>query len=380
MIIQNIPAQALPGKSRIDSLDGLRGLAILLVLFFHTYSRWSDYMPWASVHKDFYVFKFGFLGVQLFFLISGFVIYMTLERCSSLTQFMFRRWLRLFPAMLIGTMLIYLTSFFLVERPNGQIEFLNLLPGLLFIDNDVINATQNLVDIEPIEGAFWSLFVEVKFYLLFGTLYFYNRRTALRNLVAIFLGAFTYVAAGKMSPDLALPLIDQILFNMLSLQYFGWFCVGALLYRAYVDNSKLLALASTLMMIPTVLIMYGKGLPIVSACGLVYIAFYLALNNRVVSAVFASRLFVFLGFISYPLYLIHENAMVAMTIKTHHHAPYLPDLLTPWPGIAVIVLASYLIAKYLEPFLREGLKNAVGSLSKFLGKQTEKRGHQTPAT
>jgi len=380
MIIQKIPAQALPGKSRIDSLDGLRGLAILLVLFFHTYSRWSDYMPWASVHKDFYVFKFGFLGVQLFFLISGFVIYMTLERCSSLTQFMFRRWLRLFPAMLIGTMLIYLTSFFLVERPNGQIEFLNLLPGLLFIDNDVINATQNLVDIEPIEGAFWSLFVEVKFYLLFGTLYFYNRRTALRNLVAIFLGAFTYVAAGKMSPDLALPLIDQILFNMLSLQYFGWFCVGALLYRAYVDNSKLLALASTLMMIPTVLIMYGKGLPIVSACGLVYIAFYLALNNRVVSAVFASRLFVFLGFISYPLYLIHENAMVAMTIKTHHHAPYLPDLLTPWPGIAVIVLASYLIAKYLEPFLREGLKNAVGSLSKFLGKQTEKRGHQTPAT
>lgn len=380
MIIQNIPAQALPGKSRIDSLDGLRGLAILLVLFFHTYSRWSDYMPWASVHKDFYVFKFGFLGVQLFFLISGFVIYMTLERCSSLTQFMFRRWLRLFPAMLIGTMLIYLTSFFLVERPNGQIEFLNLLPGLLFIDNDVINATQNLVDIEPIEGAFWSLFVEVKFYLLFGTLYFYNRRTALRNLVAIFLGAFTYVAAGKMSPDLALPLIDQILFNMLSLQYFGWFCVGSLLYRAYVDNSKLLALASTLMMIPTVLIMYGKGLPIVSACGLVYIAFYLALNNRVVSAVFASRLFVFLGFISYPLYLIHENAMVAMTIKTHHHAPYLPDLLTPWPGIAVIVLASYLIAKYLEPFLREGLKNAVGSLSKFLGKQTEKRGHQTPAT
>lgn len=363
MINHTIPAPALPAKNRIASLDGLRGLAILLVLLFHTYSRWPDYMPWASVHKDFYVFKFGFLGVQLFFLISGFVIYMTLERCSSLTEFMFRRWLRLFPAMLIGTLLIYLTSFFLVERPNGQIEFLNLLPGLLFIDDDVINATQNLVDVEPIEGAFWSLFVEVKFYVLFGTLYFFNRHTALRNLLAIFLAAFAYVAAGKISPELASPLIDRILFNMLSLQYFGWFCVGALLYKAYVDNSKLLVLASALMMIPTVLIMYGKGLPIVSACGLVYIAFYLALNNSVVSAIFASRLFVFLGFISYPLYLIHENAMVAITIKTHHHAPYLPDLLTPWPGIAAIALASYLIAKYLEPIVREWLKNRLFPLN-----------------
>lgn len=121
-------ATVLPANTRIESLDGLRGLAILLVLLFHTYSRWSDYIPWASIHKDFYVFKFGFLGVQLFFLISGFVIYMTLERCSSLSDFIFRRWLRLFPAMLIGTMLIYLTSFFLVERPDSiQNAFASIL-------------------------------------------------------------------------------------------------------------------------------------------------------------------------------------------------------------------------------------------------------------
>lgn len=380
MIHQTSRTTTLPGCVRIHSLDGLRGLAILLVLFFHTYSRWTDYIPWASIHKDFYVFKFGFLGVQLFFLISGFVIYMTLVRCSSLTEFMFRRWLRLFPAMLVGTILIYLTSFFLVERPNGQIEFLDVLPGLLFVDDDVINVTQNFIDLNPIEGAFWSLFVEVKFYLLFGALYFHNRRTALRNLIVIFLGAFAYVAAGKLSPAFTWTVIDLILFNILSLQYFGWFCVGALLYKAYVANSKLLVLVSALMMIPTVLIMYGKGLPIVTACGLVYVAFYLTLNNRMVSAIFASRLFVFLGFISYPLYLIHENAMVAMTIKTHHHAPYLPDLLTPWPGIAAIVLVSYLMAKYVEPTVREGLKKKLGLWDQFIQKEAMKRGYKTPVT
>lgn len=337
-------------------------------------------MPWASIYKDFYVFKFGFLGVQLFFLISGFVIYMTLERCCSLTDFMLRRWLRLFPAMLIGTMLIYLTSFFLIERPNGQIAFLDLLPGLLFIDDRLINASQNLVDIEPIEGAFWSLFVEVKFYLLFGALYFYNKQTALRNLVVLFLIAFAYVAAGKVSPEFTWPVIDQILFKILSLQYFGWFCVGALLYKAYLGDSKLMVLASILMMIPTVLIMYGKGLEIVTACSLVYIGFYLALNNRMVSAIFASRLFVFFGFVSYPLYLIHENAMVALTIKTHHHAPHLPDLLTPWPGIAAIVLVSYLMAKHLEPIVRKLLKKQLRALGQVIGKEAVKRGYKTSAT
>lgn len=373
-------ATVLPANTRIESLDGLRGLAILLVLLFHTYSRWSDYIPWASIHKDFYVFKFGFLGVQLFFLISGFVIYMTLERCSSLSNFIFRRWLRLFPAMLIGTMLIYLTSFFLVERPNGQIDLANLLPGLLFIDEKLINASQNFIEIEPIEGAFWSLFVEVKFYLLFGALYFYNRRTALRNLVAVFLSTFAYVLAGKISPAFTWQVIDQILFKMLSLQYFGWFCVGALLYKAYVANSKLLVLASVLMMVPTVLILYGTGLPIVTACGLVYIAFCLALNNRTVSAILASRVFVFLGFISYPLYLIHENAMVAMTIKTHHYAPYLPDLLTPWPGIAAIVLVSFIMAKYLEPNARKLLKRLLGALGPVIDNEASRRRFKTSAT
>lgn len=357
------PALPSPENARIASLDGLRGLAILLVLLYHTYSRWPDYMPWVSIHQDFYLFKFGFLGVQLFFLISGFVIYMTLERCTSLTEFLVRRWLRLFPAMLIGTALVYLTSFYLIERPNGQATLLNTLPGLLFLDHQIMNALQNIADFIPIEGAFWSLFVEVKFYLLFGALYFHNKSTALRNLIVIFLFAFVYVVATKLIPGFTIKLAEKVFFDLLSLQYFGWFCVGALIYKAYTQNNKQLVWLSVFMMIPTILIKYGAQAPILIACTAVYLTFYLVLNNRVLSSIFASRLFAFFGFISYPLYLIHENAMVAMTIKTYHFAPQLPELLTPWPGIILIVLVSYAIAKYLEPAMRGMLK-----------KQAEKQG------
>ena len=356
------PTHSQHSATRINSLDGLRGLAILLVVLFHTYSWWSKHIPWASIYKEFYLFKFGFLGVQLFFLISGFVIYMTLEKCTSLSQFMLRRWLRLFPAMLIGTVLIYLTSFYLIERPKGQIDFIDLLPGLLFIDHNIMNAVQNFTDIDAIEGAFWSLFVEIKFYLMFGALYFYNKKTALRNLIVIFLSAFAYVVAGKLIPSLSQPIIDKILFNMLSLQYFGWFCIGALLYKAQVEKNMQLVFLSALMMFPTIFVKYGRDFALITACTVVYLTFYLTLNTRIVSSFFASRFFLFWGFISYPLYLIHENAMVAMTIKTYHSAPYLPDLVTPLPGIALIVLASYLMAKYLEPATRGILKKQMDNL------------------
>ena len=350
-------------SKRIASIDGLRGLAILLVLAFHTYARWSDYIPWVTTHKDFFLFKFGFLGVELFFLISGFVIYMTLEKCRSFNEFMFRRWLRLFPAMLLATILIYATSFFLIERPNGRISFWDILPGLLFVDDKLLNSVQGLVHTKSIEGVFWSLFVEVKFYLIFGALYFYNKNNALRNLIALFLICFVYVAAGMLFPFMTLKIVDQVFLQLLSLQYFGWFCVGALLYKAHLSNDRMMALSSALLMVPTVLIMYGKGLNIVFFCTMIYVIFYFALTSKAVSSFFKSRVFVFFGFVSYPLYLIHENAMVALTIKTHHSLSMLPAFMTPWPGVAAIVLVSYFLAKYLEPVTRTALRHAQYRLS-----------------
>ena len=62
------------------------------------------------------------------------------------------------------------------------------------------------------------------------------------------------------------------------------------------------------------------------------------------------------GMISYPFYLIHENAMVALTITVHRLLPSLPDAITPWPGIVLLALIAFDIAVYLEPRLGSALK------------------------
>ena len=82
-------------KKRIAEIDTLRGLAALWVVFYHYTYRYGqiygeNLLPWT-------VFKHGYLGVQVFFVISGFVIYLTLERRNNLLDFAVSRFSRLFP-------------------------------------------------------------------------------------------------------------------------------------------------------------------------------------------------------------------------------------------------------------------------------------------
>src|SRR6478735_6563808 len=172
---------------RLSHLDGMRGIAILLVLLFHAYARWPDHVPFGADFAEVFIFKTGFVGVNLFFLISGFVILMTLEKCTSFGIFFTKRWLRLFPAMLVCSAIVFATAPLFPERPAGLPAARDLLPGLTFIDpaiwQKIIGGTQG-----SLEGAFWSLYVEMKFYVVFGALYFsLGRLWAIGALCAIFL-------------------------------------------------------------------------------------------------------------------------------------------------------------------------------------------------
>ncbi len=86
--------------ARIGYLDGLRGLAIALVMAWHyTCAPHARYLPYGATLRGVPIIADGWIGVYLFFLISGYVVSLSLERSSGLGDFLWRRWLRLFPAM-----------------------------------------------------------------------------------------------------------------------------------------------------------------------------------------------------------------------------------------------------------------------------------------
>lgn len=346
---------------RIDFLDGLRGLAILLVLLFHTYVAHSDLLPYTLNSQNLIFIKYGFFGVQLFFLLSGFVILMTLEKTKNFLTFLYKRWLRLFPALFIASLLIFFTAPLFYERPAGIPSIYSLLPPLLFTENIFLSKFFGF-QIPEIEGAFWSLYVEMKFYILFGAAYFLlGKKKAIILLCLCFIYALLYVFY---------PWHKQNYFIAL-FTHFGWFASGALSYLFYseqkIKNFALSILLGALALLTT--FKYQNYPPDYLLVGIAVISlFYLTISYKKSRFILANRFFLFLGFISYPLYLIHENMIISSLVKLSKHSPILRNLFVPLIPILIVCLAAYLIAK-AEPFLKENIDKKVRSnklISKIL--------------
>lgn len=343
------------GSLRIEHLDGLRGLAILAVIFYHAFYRWRDVLPYGIGVDGLPFVNYGWAGVQLFFLISGYVIALTLERCDNLWGFYVRRWSRLFPAMLVGSLIIFFTSPLLSARPDGQPILLSLLPGLTFTEP---RWWQFALGPFPIlEGVFWSLYVEVKFYLFAGALYFaFGHRGMLRGISLVVALAFVVSVCGECAHDSLLALFGKVL-RQCSFEYFGWFGAGAWIYRhqTYGDrNSVVVACVLALLAVAT----RSHGVASVMLAGiLVTGAFLLAMYSSFVQKALRSKLLLLLGFVSYPLYLIHENMMVSMIVQIGQIIPLEWSILVPFPIIICLVGISYVIAKYIEGPLEKLLRS-----------------------
>jgi peptidoglycan/LPS O-acetylase OafA/YrhL len=84
--------------------------------------------------------------------------------------------------------------------------------------------------------------------------------------------------------------------------------------------------------------------------------FFLATMSERAQAILDHRVLLLLGFISYPLYLPHENLMVALIVKLGRAAPWIPAALLPVAPIATVLLLAWLVARYVEPAMRNALR------------------------
>jgi hypothetical protein len=328
---------------RIDFLDGLRGVAIILVIGFHAFSRWTAILPYGNAYRDIVIFKYGYLGVNLFFLISGFVILMSLEKNKSFFLFIYKRWLRLFPGMLIATTFIYLTADFFYERPAGIPNIYSIIPGLTFIEPNWIEKITGK-HIISLEGAFWSIWVEVKFYFIFGLSYFLlgNKKAT----IAIFLMYLLYRLGNTFNVNCFAFLSD-----IFSFKYFAWFASGSLAYLYFVSkNNKYLYQSVVVSLIE--IYQYRQDSKLLLFCFFIMLVFFTPIYFEKTRFLFTNSVLLLFGFISYPLYLIHQNTMIALICKFSKIID-IPYVLLPVLSLIFLVFISYFFAKTLEPFVRK---------------------------
>lgn len=331
-------------SQRIACIDGLRGVAILCVMLYHAFARWPGLvtMPFGQAYAA--AFGWGWLGVELFFIVSGFVICMTLDRCSSFGEFMGKRWLRLFPAMLLASLLIFATAGF-VDRPAGIPKLSAIVPGLTFIDPKWWAFVHGPTDLE---GSFWSLYAEMKFYVFAGATYFLlGRRWVIAGLLS---GLAIYWVT--LAPHLG--LAHYALF-LLDVPYWAWFACGALFYESYRSGRARAFWAAVLVgAIASIVPVPGVGIipnmEFVPLLGFPLVLLFAgALTRPSIQRCLSNRFLLFVGFISYPLYLIHEQAMIGIIREL---PPWLPAPVLFVVPAGILMGAAYGIAKYGEPSLR----------------------------
>ncbi len=339
-----------PNSGRIEFLDGLRGVAIVMVVLFHAYARWTDLLPFRDQFSGVAVFVNGWLGVQLFFMISGFVIVMTLGRCKSYFEFLLRRWFRLFPAMLVCSIIVFLTAPAFPERPAGTPSLRDLIPGLTFIDpviwKKLFGGEQYVL-----EASFWSLFVEVQFYVIFGALYFIaGRFLAIAGIFTIFLINCTGFLHG-------IPYLAKI-----GAQHYGWFTTGVLFYQYFSVRHRIWLYAAIFCGLISAHSVtdfdvhghYGITITAFSVFAIFTGSFFWVSVRELLCA----RILVFMGFISYPLYLLHENMMVSMIIKLGAWMPWMPAIALPVLPVLAVIALSWVIASRVETKLRTALQSS----------------------
>jgi peptidoglycan/LPS O-acetylase OafA/YrhL len=326
---------------RVREIDSLRGVFAISVLAFHFFYRYDSYFtarpdnPFLSREPSVYEDFLGLIPVYFFFIISGFVITLTLERVPSAVDFAFARFSRLYPAYWAS---IFLTSAILLALPMPQLE---RTPFEIAVNLTMI---QSVFNIPHVDGVYWSLYVELCFYLFVFFLRFFDVWRYLPRILIVW--AITAVGYGFF--DQKLNPVPTVIVDIFVLAYAHFFIAGMVFYRVG-KQGGFHPLDWVLLALCTVSAMLRYPMEISLSIVGAFVVFGLVVTGH--ARILATQPLLYLGSISYSLYLIHQN--IGYAIINHLDQPFWIE--TVIATVVAIVLSSgitYLIERPGQRVLR----------------------------
>jgi len=318
--------------NRIAAIDSWRALAILSVMAFHYLVRFAPPQQGEDLYGFAYVYpaalELGRYGVEVFFVISGMVITMTLLRSRNVIDFGFRRFARLYPAFVVC-----MTFTFIFVALAGP-------PTLRVSGADYLGNLTMLADrlgLNFVDGAYWSLAVEVEFYAFVAAAWLVLKQRFWIGMIALGVLGAAYRRFDPHNADMLL-LARYMPYFLAGMS--AWFILKERRHRA----GAMLGLAAAALFVrhaPTLLLL---GRPSIVAAT----AVLAAVGMLIASVVFqlSHPLLAWIGRISYPLYLIHEN--VGVTIIRQAKAWAAPDWIAIGLAVAVSVLLAWACHEWVE--------------------------------
>jgi peptidoglycan/LPS O-acetylase OafA/YrhL len=285
---------------RLQFIDSFRGIAAIMVVLYHLTAA----LPEASLSRFslFFkeVFQFGYVGVDIFFVISGFVICMSLDRCrergTGFQNFFIARIIRLTPAywMLIFIVTLKLLVVAMLGKGIEQSDFdlWQLVANLLYV--------QGLTGHADLVPVFWTLCYEMQYYLFFGFLYLLCVDKKNTTAGTVFFGFVFLLSLASMYSF----FIQNIFWQGLMLTYFHFFIMGVVTYLAVTKrvNVRFFYLFGGAFL----LFYIFSDRHAVRIVALLFAAFiYIVIVNKLDVKWLSGRFLLHMGMISYSLYLVH---------------------------------------------------------------------------
>lgn len=317
-------------ENRIKELDGIRGVAVLLVMLFHILKRASYLTAQPALLAIDEFFQIGWIGVDLFFVLSGYLItsilLKTRERPDYFKNFYARRMLRIFPLYYL-TILVLFPILPLIDPTLGPSTQADWPFFLLYVQNWLYVIPKELA---YAVGITWSLAIEEQFYLVWPLIVRVISPKGLAQLT-VFLLELVLLAR------LGLSWVARDLINLQDVFYYGsFFRVDGLLFGALLAQAMqsqywrkqvqtwAWPIGRTSLLAVIVLFMYGpseasfQNYPLMTVGYTILAIFFaslLAMNltlpeTSLLRRTFRSPALLFFGKYSYALYLFHMPVVV----------------------------------------------------------------------
>lgn len=308
-------------STRVEELDALRGIAIIMVVLFHYFYRYGQLYSSDDMVD---VAKYGHLGVELFFIISGFVIFYSLIHADSLKRFWVGRAARIIPAYWFSVVVIFtLTHIF--GLPGREAGVGDMLVNLTLL--------QEYAGFKHVDGVYWSLTIEITFYFWVSIflLRFPSAAKVMFIIYPIFLICFYVI-----DPDM------NSRFQKIFLVKYGALLFAGICY-SNIHREKFITVSIFVLimcMVVNSLSYNGVELAVVYTFHCIMLA--VALKKAQYLLI---KPLMYFGGISYSLYLIHQN--IGYMILNGMEQAGLPH----WVVVAVIFPCMVIVADLMVRFI-----------------------------
>jgi exopolysaccharide production protein ExoZ len=307
-------------RSKLETIQAMRGIASLLVVFWHASRYFGPYgTGWAAA-----LFEPGAsLGVDLFFLISGFIMVVTTRNSDGspayAAEFMIKRFTRIWPPYFIATLLMMSLipgRFSPYTGPGGLARFVR---GLLFIPTPIANTAAPTFGFPPLPVG-WTLNYEMYFYVIFAVSLMFGRARWLAFL--IWIGITLFAIPYFWAPTGGVSIVPSVNYgfqtylalvtNPIILLFAAGVTIGLIYHSRFQVKSRFALNLAMFMTVSLAVFQYSAGFRAdhgISEWGLSLIPFFLIVTLAAkTTEIHVPRPLAYLGDISFSLYILHPLA------------------------------------------------------------------------